>query len=71
MISIAEVEQNVEQMSLVFCIIAFGLVSVSSHYYEENTCLILKVLTKGPKGENITNTDFEKVYLANSEQKVW
>ena len=35
---IAQVEQNVENMSLVFYIIAFGLVPASSDYYEENTC---------------------------------
>ena len=35
---IPQVEQNVEKMSVVFYIIAFGLVPASSHYYKENTC---------------------------------
>ena len=34
----AQVEQNVEKMFLVFYIIAFKYVPASSHYYDENTC---------------------------------
>ena len=69
---IVQVEYDVEKMSLVFHIIAFGLVPASSHYYEENTCRqqsrfqqrVLKVKTS-------LIEIFFKVYLAKSEQKVY
>ena len=69
---IVQVEYDVEKMSLVFYIIAFGLVTASSHYYEENTCRqqsrfqqrVLKVKTS-------LIEIFFKVYLAKSEQKVY